>query len=188
MGYPFSNGDVLSHSDMNAVGLHLITPSGATNGTLSGATVTIGSTVSSVAVAGVFSATFDNYKIVVTNADASVNAELLMLQIGGSTAHNYAGIQMINNSDTQTVKRASNTSGVPMGLTWTNKFSCQVDVMAPFVTTYTTFNHPVYGSAGRTLIVGGSINESASYTGFTIAPASGTLSGGTIRVYGYGEG
>jgi hypothetical protein len=146
---------------------------------------TIGSGVSSVSVSDVFSSTYDNYRILVTNADASNNATLLMLQIGGSGAHNYAGIQMINNSDTQTVIRATNASGLPMGLTWTVRFSCWIDVMAPFITTFTTCMHPVYGSAGRALIVGGSVNDFASYTGFTIAPAAGTLTGGTVQVYGY---
>ena len=145
----------------------------------------IGTGVSSVSVSDVFNATYDNYKIVVCDADASDNAQLLMLQLGGSSAHNYAGILMINNSDTQTVVRATNASGLPMGLTWTVRFSCWIDVLAPYITTFTTCMHPVYGSTGRALIVGGSVNELASYTGFTVTPAAGTLTGGTIRVYGY---
>jgi hypothetical protein len=45
------------------------------------------------------------------------------------------------------------------------------------------FNDPrANGEAGAG---GGILNNSTSYTAFTITPASGTYTGGTIYVYGY---
>jgi hypothetical protein len=35
------------------------------------------------------------------------------------------------------------------------------------------------------LNTGGFLNNTTSYTAFTFTPSSGTLTGGTIRVYGY---
>jgi hypothetical protein len=33
--------------------------------------------------------------------------------------------------------------------------------------------------------VSGMLNNTTSYTAFTITPSSGTMTGGTVRVYGY---
>ena len=85
MSYPYSNGDVLTHNDMNAVGLHLITPSSVTGGTLSGALVSITSGVSEIEIAGAFSANFRDYKVVVSLYSGSASTDLRM-ELGSTTS------------------------------------------------------------------------------------------------------
>ena len=40
-------------------------------------------------------------------------------------------------------------------------------------------------AASNAGFIGGILKDTTSHTGFTFTPASGTLTGGTIRVYGY---
>jgi hypothetical protein len=62
-----------------------------------------------------------------------------------------------------------------------------VELQSPFDTTNTLMQcfspAPQTGSSAHS--GGGFLNNSTSYTAFTFTPASGTLTGGTIKVYGY---
>jgi hypothetical protein len=40
-------------------------------------------------------------------------------------------------------------------------------------------------TVGSVLFTGGYLADTTQYTGFTFAPDAGTLTGGTVRVYGY---
>jgi hypothetical protein len=62
-----------------------------------------------------------------------------------------------------------------------------LNVMNPFLAKPTQFVGSLHGSS----ISGGTQGlhtNATSYTGFTITPNSGTLTGGTIYVYGYNKG
>lgn len=174
MTYPvFATGDVLPASDMNAIGLWLVKSQ------------TVGSGVSSVTVTGAFNANFDNYLITYTGGVQSTTVDGF-LRLGASTT-NYA-FQIIyaafGAGSVSTYGLASSSSflyaisGDANG-SWMN---CQL--FNPFKTTYTTLNAAIVGSGTTPIYLGGMHKTAASYTDFTIGPNLGTLTGGTIRVYG----
>ena len=150
---------------------------------------TIGSAVSSVAVTSAFSATFDNYKIMISGGAASTN-NFLGLQLGATTTGYHwgrAGAAYSNGADTnsfgQNVSSFSeiNFTGGADGLV----FSCEV--LNPFLSKRTGAAWPnimlATGQAGGA--GSGFVNNTTSYTDFTILVSSGNITGGEIRVYGY---
>lgn len=64
------------------------------------------------------------------------------------------------------------------------KYQTIIDVGSPFLTVRTTFNS-VGGGDFYTSTGGGFNSDLTSSTGFTFTPATGTISGGIISVYGY---
>jgi hypothetical protein len=153
---------------------------------------TIGTAVSSVTVTGAFSATYDNYKIIVTGGTNSLTNSTLATTLGGSTSGYYYNIIYMNwNSGTGvTGLSGSNVSSWPYtaGLGGTNGWQMEIDVFAPFLATRTGLRGS-YANLAPALSAGpiaGFIENTTSHTAFTLTPSSGTLTGGTIYVYGYG--
>lgn len=148
-------------------------------------TQTIGSAVSSVSVTNAFSATYDNYKIIISGGVSS-SAEIEMTTtLTGSTSGYYYG--MVYNS--------YNTSAVSLGGTnaagWlytgggsTNVLQFNMELQNPFLAKYTNFQASLQ-RVGIQGFISGYHAVATSYTGITITPASGTITGGTIYVYGY---
>jgi hypothetical protein len=66
-------------------------PVGVAPGLVLISTTTIGTTVASVTVSGAFSATYDNYKIIVSGGVGSTNITL-RLKLGSTTTGYYAGV------------------------------------------------------------------------------------------------
>jgi hypothetical protein len=183
--------DLSALQTKTATGLNLVIPTGATNGTVgTNGAVTIGSAVSSVTVAGAFSATYDAYKIIVTGGVSSVADRVVNLQLSGSTtAYYYSYIYASYTTGTPLAVVGSNVSSINyVGLAdGTNGISVNVDVMNPFLAKNTTF----MSSTQAPSIAGGTNGvhiNTGSYTGFVLTPQSGTLTGGTIRIYGYNNG
>jgi hypothetical protein len=175
MAFPvFAPGDVLNASDMNAVGLWLIK------------TQTIGTTVSSVTVSDVFSADYDNYRIVVSVNSASQTLNLLMT-LGSTTAAYYWSVAAASFAGGLT------GSGVANGSSWfvlspgADGGATSIDVYDPFASNQTGFTvaTPIYVTNGSVYSGGGYLNNTTSYTAFTLTTSAGTITGGTIRVYGY---
>ena len=150
-------------------------------------TQTIGSAVTSIAVTGAFSTNYDNYKVIVYggvgSADVSVQFQL------GSTTTGYYGSFTDN-----TFAGASGGGGFAnqanfqnSGRANTNTLSMVMELQQPFLTKNTLAQWPwiVNNTTGRTRLNGGYLDNSTSYTGFTIIIESGTVTGGTIAVYGY---
>lgn len=191
MGYPYSAGEVLQASDMNAVGLHLVTPTGVTNGTLDGATVTLGSAVSSVTVSGVFSANFQNYKIIIDGVDGSLANNSMDFNFDGSTTGYYfAGWYRNYANTTGGFTAVSNGSSWAVGYTSTsNSTYCSFEVFHPYDSTRRA-HYASAPSGGDDFVnsYGGQHAVVSSFTGFRIVPGLGTMTGGTIRVYGYSNG
>jgi hypothetical protein len=147
---------------------------------------TIGSGVSSVAVTGAFSATYENYKIVVSGG-ASSTATLCNLQLGSSTTNYLSSLFLVTYSTAGTgaASSTSSTSFLWAGNADPSGLSFSLDLTNPFLTKQTSY----YANVATTSQAGfahGIQNASTSYTDFTIIPQSGTLTGGTIYVYGYG--
>ena len=146
----------------------------------------IGSAVSSVTVSNAFSADYENYRITVNGGVASV-AATVSLKLGASTASYYQAYHYITYST-----GAANILTVNNGSVWTysgqtqtNYITVNVDLQNPFLAKYTTISGFSAGSVGAYTV--GYHASATSYTDFTIAHG-GTLTGGTIRVYGYNNG
>lgn len=148
---------------------------------------TIGTTVASVAVTGVFSATYDNYRIIVSGGTASSNLNLT-LQMGATTTGYYAGYTRVTYSTAAASLLADNNAAnwARAGVSNTNGLSMIVDLNSPFLAknTFATGTYPNNSTTSSGGTWAGFLNDTTSYTDFTIA-VSGTLTGGTIKVYGY---
>ena len=147
---------------------------------------TIGSGVSSVAVTDAFSATYENYKIVVSGGASSVST-LVDMQLGASTT-NYASALFLvtySTAGTGAASQASFSKFLWVGNADPSGLSMVIELTNPFLSKQTSFysNIATQSQAGFTR---GLQNTTNSYTGFTLTPQSGTLTGGTIYVYGYG--
>jgi hypothetical protein len=177
MAYPWTSGDVLTAADLNDyAGLVLVK------------TQTIGSGVSSVTVTGAFSSTFDNYRITFSNSDASSAATEIQMTLGSTvTGYYYAGI-IVTLSSGPTRISGNNVSQFAVGKgDSADQTFFSLDVFGPNLTARTGMSGTGHGVA-QSYFVAGNLSDSTSYTSFTIAPAAGTLTGGTIRVYGYNNG
>ena len=147
---------------------------------------TIGSAVSSVTVTSAFSATYENYKIII-NGGAGSQAANLTLKLGSSTTGYNAGLVYCNfGSSSATAASDSNTSVWNfIGAQDTNSLRFDADLLSPFLAKYTGVTG-AYMSDGGGGMVSGVHKVGTSYTDFTITPSAGTFTGGTIYVYGYG--
>ena len=146
----------------------------------------VGSGVASVTVTGAFSADYDNYRIVISGGVSSANGSV-SLKLNNSSGTTYRHFGYFGSYGTATLTAyapAFGTSWTDAGIAGTAGFVANIDLSAPFLsqatfgTTWTTSTNTVYNFA---LID----TSTASSTGFTVAPLAGTLTGGTIRVYGY---
>jgi hypothetical protein len=178
----FVAGDVLTAAQLNgsfttAGGLQFIKAQ------------TIGTAVSSVAVTSAFSTTYDNYKIIISGGVGSANASLY-LQLGSTTTGYYggfAGATYAGASDSGGFANQANFQNCGRGST--NTLQMSVELQNVFLTknTYANYAFILNDTAGRARMTGGFLNDSTSYTGFTIIAETGTLTGGTIAVYGYAK-
>lgn len=175
MGTPpdFSVGQVLTSAHMDAVGLWLVK------------TQTIGTTVSSVTVSDAFSADYENYKITISGGAAS-SGGLLSLQLGATTTGYYAGYSGVTFSTGAASLNADNNAAnwTRAGASFTSTPHMNVDLLNPQTAELTFINGSIITAfVGQTFA--GYLNDTTAYTAFTIAISSGTMTGGTIRVYGY---
>jgi hypothetical protein len=149
---------------------------------------TIGTAVSSVTVSGAFSATYDNYKIVVSGGVASGNCDL-GLKLGATATGYYAGRLLVNNqtSSTSFQGQGNTASWSAAGGGTTDTLSFNADLLMPFLTKRTVIS-AAYVFPNTNSVIGtfvGHLQNATSYTAFTILPNTGTITGGTIKVYGY---
>jgi hypothetical protein len=169
----FSPGEVLTASAMDSVAMWLVK------------TQTIGSAVSSVTVTDAFSADYDNYLITVAGGVASTST-VLNLRFGATVSgYQYQFIYGTFSGTTLGAGGSSFTSIQYAGSADTNGLSASITVQSPFLAKQTRIS----GESGRAGTYSGNVTgfvpNTTSYTSFTILADSGTLTGGTIRVYGY---
>lgn len=160
----------------------------ATSGLVLVKTQTIGTAVSSVTVSDVFSSTYDNY--IVTISDGSASAwSYMTVQLGATTTGYYwAGYYSYYNSASLSSLRNNNTSSWQnVGAGIANSLNVQFTLVGPNLAKNTAIYTVAadFNAVGGSYIGSGFVNNTTQYTAFTIAPSSGTYTGGTIRVYGY---
>ena len=175
MGYPvFNVGEVLTANDMNAVGLWLIK------------TQTIGSGVSSVTVSDVFSADFDVYRITISSGVGSATS-VLQLSLGSTGTGYYYGGKARTYAGADLNVQGANQANWYAGESNVNAHTFDVILTNPYLAKNTLISAMIAPARtdGYSLFVSGYLANTTSYTAFTITPNTGTITGGTIRVYGY---
>jgi hypothetical protein len=199
---PLSNSPLNSpshsalHTDVNDavekletyMGLVKVIPTGATNGTVGATgTVTIGSAVSSVAVAGAFSSLYENYLIIMSSPTFSADAAISIIL--GASVTGYYGFLTLGDATTSTVQGAGRNNTAQLNWVGGGRSGqvgqARVEVIGPFIAQHTKFLNGAYQNGNLYGTMQGEHRVSTSYTGFTLFPDSGTLTGGTITVYGY---
>lgn len=147
-------------------------------------TQTVGTTVASVTVSDCFSSTYDNYKITVNGCLGSVDSNLLC-QLSGITGTVYNQLGHYQQWGTAAPFDYAALSTVFIaGNTNSNPSSMDVEIKNPFLSVR-KFGIVVSQNANNQYTFPFYINSTTSATGFTLTPGSGTMTGGTIRVYGY---
>jgi hypothetical protein len=149
-------------------------------------TQTIGTAVSSVTVNDAFSADYDDYKIMVSGGGGSTTGNLT-LQLGSVTAANYrSALHHVTYSSgaAATVVSNNTTSFTEAGSFTSTTQALNLDILSPNL----AVNKRISGFYTNATISGpisGFLNNQTAVTGFTIGTNTGTLTGGTIKVYGY---
>ena len=152
------------------------------------ARATIGTAVSAITITNAFSSLYDNYKIIISGGVCSINTNI-NLRLGATASGYYTSL--IYSTFGGSVITASNSTtsvayvwgaGGNTAAAWGN-----VDVIDPFPNAYTKFQGPYtdFQAAGNIGTGSGFLPNTTSYTDFSILPGSGTMTGGTIFVYGY---
>lgn len=150
-------------------------------------TQTIGSAVASVTVTSAFSATYDNYQIVISGVSPSGSGGWYQFQFDSGHTNNYYGAaRAVNNSGTVVEQATNNLGRLLIGRTSNsaNQDSMSFTVSMPFNSTRKGIHGTASGDLGFVLH-GGSYANEASFSQFVFAHPGGTVTGGTIYVYGY---
>jgi hypothetical protein len=182
----YTAGEVLTASSLNA-NLTFAASSGALQLVK---TQTIGSAVATVEVTGAFSATYENYLITVSGGAGSANAQLRMI-LGATVAGYYISFYNATFDGSATSNVAVNNGAIWSGIGYAgaNGLNIAATLQSPQLAKLTYISAPFVNSSGAGGAGSGQsngyLNNSTQYTAFTISPSSGTLTGGTIRVYGY---
>jgi len=151
---------------------------------------TIGSSVSSITVNDAFSTTYDNYLITIIGGSASANNADINIKFGAATTgYKFTGIYMLTTASTVNSFASNSTGSIACGGASANGMASNVYVMSPFLSARTAVisqTAPTHSDMFRQEYAG-FLDDATSYTSFIIAIAGGgqTLTGGTIRVYGY---
>jgi hypothetical protein len=151
------------------------------------------SAVSSVSLDDVFSATYDNYRVLFSNSAASVNSEMRFRMRAASTdlstSYYYGYTQPNISAATGAYINGSNDTSVYVSYNSSRAGFAIVDFIAPKLAQLTgvSFTGINASTTGNTRIGAGFVNNATAYDGITFFPGSGTITG-TIRVYGYKNG
>lgn len=151
-------------------------------------TQVIGTTVASVTVTNAFSSAYDAYLILIASGVGSTTANLSMTL--GSTATGYysGGSVVTYSTGTSTAVTNNNAAAwTRAGITSTSSTQLNVFLQDPFLTKNTKMQsqYAACNTASDAGVISGFLNDTTSYSAFTLTPSTGTLTGGTIRVYGY---
>jgi len=168
----FTAGQVLTAAQMNAIGLWHISRT------------TIGSAVSSVTVSDAFSADYDSYKIIVAGGDGSSGLSLTFTL--GATVTGYKWAEIVQSYASPTPSSSGNTNAASWnaGRGDTTLLTMSMEIHSPFLAEYTTFQS-LWSREGTIGRAGGYLDNTTSYTAFTITTSTGTMTGGTVDVYGF---
>lgn len=150
----------------------------------------VGTTVASVTVSSCFSATYVNYRILYVGGAASASGGSLFARGASGTGTNivFAG-DFVDLTGARSGLGSPATTYFTIGLTGSSNMTCTFDMTSPFLAAQTGYTSNAFGwggGVGYATRTTGTDVQTTSSTGLIIAPSSGTITGGTIYVYGYG--
>jgi hypothetical protein len=173
-------------------GLAKIVPSSVAVGSGTGSADTFGTVTftgaSSVSLNNVFSATYQNYKIIGNLSGSTGNTGDFRLRVSDADNSTSNYVRQTINADSTTLTAATQTS-----TSWTQFFiygTTNVSIFEAIITNPFATERTAYFSRstqeGTSLkIQGGTHNVSSSFTGFTLLAQSGNTISGTVRIYGF---
>lgn len=187
----FTQGEKLNYTDTNT---YL-----ANGGLVFVKQITVGSAVSSVDVTSCFNSTYSSYRIVMTQVGGISSAANLVCRILSGTTPvtaGYSGILMyasVGSSAAYVGVADNNTTqwSYLTGVCTGSFFSAAFDVVDPFDAAATRIGPVAFQKTIGGLDMGyysGVLANTTSYDGIRFLPSTGTMTGGTITVYGYREG
>ena len=150
---------------------------------------------SSVSFNDVFSTTYDNYVILFQGTGTTTNASIrLRMRVSGAdnTSSNYSyALNYADASPSSGVISSSGTTSAYLCEIYTRPSLANVTISNTFLTDYTIYivdSFSLFSTAtsNNATSGGGGLTVTTSYTGFTIFPTSGTMTG-AISVYGYNK-
>lgn len=153
------------------------------------------SAVASQSINDVFSATYNKYLISIDQVGSADTTLSMRLRVSGadnsSSNYYYSGTSI----DSPTAATLSLIKGDPltlyqMGFTTISGTNVNTTLTNPFSSSLltvfnSTFGHGIGTDAGSGY-TGGHFNATTSFTGFTLIPGAGTMTG-TVSVYGYNK-
>jgi hypothetical protein len=171
----FSPGEVLTAAAMDSIGLWLVK------------TQAVGTAVASVEVTGAFSSDYDNYRITWTGGTLGGTENMRMILGATATGYYSQTIYQTYASNVAPFANAPDNNAVRwtlVGVGTTAFASVRMDLFNPNRTTRTLMSAQ-YASNTAAGTSNGFLDNATAYTSFTLSPAAGTMTGGTVRVYGY---
>lgn len=178
----FSTGEVLTASDTNT---YL-----ANSGLVYVTTATVGSAVTSVTINNCFTSTYDAYRIVMTNIDGTTDGNVIALQMttsGTASTTDYAGNTFyVSTGTTGGLSNAALSAYFEAGsISNASTFSAALDLLQPALAKYTRIQWGPSVDETYFRFGGGVHKVETAYDGMKITSVVGTITGGTITVYGY---
>ena len=149
--------------------------------------------ITSLKLNGVFSASYLNYKVLIDiTTGPAVDNSIFYIKIdgAGATSYFYSGTRQYATTNDVVTNASTNLWQIgPAGRSGGAGGAYDVSIFKPFVAANTKYNSHGGGqstSAGeqQQYVMRGRVNDTTSYTGFEVAPVLGSISG-TIQVFGY---
>jgi hypothetical protein len=152
-------------------------------------------TAAAVNVNNVFSATYENYKVIIdwraSSGNASLSCRFRTSGTDNSTSSYYlvrSGADAAGNTENQCHGAAAQLNYLAYGND-TTLSTISIDVMKPFAAKKTTVNGTSCGlTTGFSNVAGHALNclfdAATSFDGFSIYPSASTVNG-VVRIYGY---
>jgi hypothetical protein len=148
---------------------------------------------SSVTINNVFSANYDSYVISFANLKPTTSAAALLFRMGttATSIYRYTTLQNTYSGSSIGVSSSDGATYWEPGIIVDSTNACggSIELNNPFLSQSTSFHcigvdpRTAASGAGGPRVGSGWINDTVSYTSFTVFGA--TFSTGTVRVYGY---
>jgi len=149
-------------------------------------TQTIGTAVSSITVSNAFTTEFDNYKILITGGVGSLADTYIGLALDSVNTGYFASLIFASYTTGSVGSSVTNNGASFFFPGYANLTSIGADInLINVSTTEQTRILAQFSDDGSSGVFSGFCTSTASHTSFTLTTSSGTLTGGTIRVYGY---
>lgn len=187
-----SGGYVELQAPANAVSQTLVLPTDSIQPALVHINTTTFSAVTTVNIDGVFSSSYDSYRIIVSGSQtaAAGTARRMRFRASGTSISSNYGFSYINNTTTSSVGGLTAYNNWDIGVFGSGNFGQSViEIGGPFLVGQTTGVSTSGNYIGQSslYIRGLHQTDSTSFDGFSTYVESGTITG-TIRVYGYKNG